>query len=49
MQKEIEGYGKVYPDGYSGRLPDGNWQLFPTEQEYLDYLKEELEDDKKLA
>lgn len=48
-------YGKLYQTGYKGRLSDGSWVLFPTEQEYLDYIafhpqddKEESEDDKKL-
>ena len=34
-------YGYLVPDGYFGRLKDGSWRLFPTENEYLDYVRED--------
>ena len=33
-------YGHLTSSGYLGTLEDGTQQLFPTEQEYLDYCKE---------
>ncbi len=33
-------YGYLTKDGYFGRLADGTYRLFPTEQEYLEYIKE---------
>ena len=38
-------YGYPVSNGYMGRLRDGTWMLFETEEEYKDYLKEG--DDKK--
>lgn len=38
---------KGYPvaSGYKGQLPDGSWQIFDTEGEYINYILE-LEEDK---
>lgn len=36
----LKGYDT--PDGYYGKLPwNGEWMLFPTEEEYIHYVKEE--------
>lgn len=35
-------YGYDIKCGYMGRLNDGRWMLFPTEQEYIDYINEEI-------
>ena len=34
-------YGYAVPFGYMGRLPDGTYRLFATEQEYNEYIMEE--------
>ena len=31
-------YGYVVKNGYMGRLKDGSWMLFATEEDYKDYL-----------
>ena len=37
-------YGYTTSEGYLGRLPDGKWQLFETEEEYRTaYLEEKGE------
>lgn len=38
---------KGYPvsSGYKGQLPDGSWQIFDTEGEYINYILE-LEEDR---
>ena len=33
-------YGYPIPSGYMGRLADGTFQEFETEQAYLDYIAE---------
>ena len=33
-------YGYLIPSGYMGRLADGSFRKFDTEQEYLDYIAE---------
>lgn len=33
-------YGYLTSYGYRGRLPDGSWMDFPTEEEYIEYLHE---------
>ena len=30
------------PSGHRGRLPDGNWMLFPTRKEYEEYFQESV-------
>ena len=37
----IEPYGYLVDTGYLGMLHNGQMMLFPTEQEYLDYIMEE--------
>ena len=32
--------GYSTPQGYAGFLPDGRRMLFPTQDEYMDYLEE---------
>ena len=34
-------YGYYIPSGYKGKLKDGRWMLFATEQEYIEYMNEE--------
>ena len=36
-------YGYIIASGYKGRLSDGTWMLFPTEEEYKEYIYEEDE------
>lgn len=33
-------YGYPVSSGYFGMLKDGTWRLFPTENEYLEYIEE---------
>ena len=40
--------GFSIPGGYMGLLPNGRYQLFETEGEYLDYIKEETDNGEKL-
>lgn len=37
----MEPYGYLTKDGYMGRVSELCWILFSTEQEYLDYIKED--------
>ena len=37
-------YGYLVSNGYMGRLRDGSWILFDTEEQYKEYLKEEGDD-----
>lgn len=37
-------YGYLVSNGYMGRLKDGSWMLFETENEYKLYLSEEGDD-----
>ena len=39
-------YGYHVSNGYKGRLEDGSFMLFPTEQEYVEYFKE-VQNDRK--
>lgn len=36
-------YGYSISDGYMGRMPDGSWRKFPTEQEYKEAFDEAIE------
>lgn len=33
--------------GYMGMLPNGRYQLFDTEKEYLNYIKEEEDNERR--
>lgn len=35
-------YGYALSDSYMGRMPDGSWQKFPTEQEYKEAFDEAI-------
>ena len=37
-------YGHLTSAGYMGRLPDGTYMLFDTENEYVERFYEELTD-----
>ncbi len=37
-------YGYLVPYGYMGMLSDGQWQLFETEEAYLEYVRSTDED-----
>lgn len=37
----MEPYGYLVSDGYMGRVSELCWILFDTEQEYLDYIRED--------
>lgn len=34
-------YGYYTPSGYMGRLHDGSWRLFATQEDYIEYMKDE--------
>jgi len=34
-------YGYLTKNGYYGRMPSGEWLLFPTEGEYIEEYKDE--------
>lgn len=34
-------YGYIIASGYKGRLLDGTWMLFATEEEYKEYIYED--------
>lgn len=36
-------YGYNTAIGYKGKLPDGTWMLFATEEEYKEYIHEDNE------
>lgn len=40
---KLKGY--PVPSGYKGQLPDGTWQVFDTEGEYINYILEKEEED----
>jgi hypothetical protein len=40
----MEPYGYLIGSGYKGKMPDGRWMLFPTEEEYNEMFDEESRD-----
>lgn len=41
MYKYTKPYSYKTTDGWYGRLHDGSWQLFETEDEYISYFRNE--------
>lgn len=42
-------YGYYTPSGFKGRLPDGEWMLFGSHSDYMEYIDESEEDEDDVA
>lgn len=47
MDKEIKPKGFPIPNGYMGFVTEETLMLFPTEDEYLEYIKEKNENSRE--